>query len=295
MEHYDFIALGGGNAGLTASKQVKAAGRRVALIDPTPIGELCALKGCNSKKVLVRATEVLQLVNEAREHGIDSGDVHVDWNAVIDRKHDFTDHVTESTQQSLHDSGVEYIKSTVRFAAPDQLEADGRTLSFDGVIVATGSTPRRLSFPGAHYLSSTDQILEARTVPACLAIIGAGVVAFEFAQVFARLGASVHILMRGHQALKGHEHDLVAQLVKHLGELVGWVERSDTHHSIPTQSISCNPGPTQLFPAGFGGCYANLHPFRMRDGRLEEMDLTERFVLEIMGRQTAEEALVWGG
>jgi ribulose 1,5-bisphosphate synthetase/thiazole synthase len=55
MDQYDFIVLGGGNAGLTASKRVKAAGKKVALIDPTPIGGLCALRGCNPKKVLVRA------------------------------------------------------------------------------------------------------------------------------------------------------------------------------------------------------------------------------------------------
>ncbi len=70
MEHYDFIALGGGNAGLTASKRIKAAGKKVALVDPTPIGGLCPLNGCNPKKVLVRAVEVLHLVSEAGKHGM---------------------------------------------------------------------------------------------------------------------------------------------------------------------------------------------------------------------------------
>jgi glutathione reductase (NADPH) len=70
MEHYDFIALGGGNAGLSASTRVAAAGRKAALVDPTAIGGLCSLRGCNPKKVLVRATEVLQEVRDAGEHGI---------------------------------------------------------------------------------------------------------------------------------------------------------------------------------------------------------------------------------
>ena len=65
MEHFDFIALGGGTAGLTASTRVAQAGKKVALIDPTPIGGLCSLRGCNPKKVLVRAAEVLEEVRHA--------------------------------------------------------------------------------------------------------------------------------------------------------------------------------------------------------------------------------------
>src|SRR3954470_11370676 len=101
MEHFDFIALGGGNAGLTASKRVAQTGKRVALIDPTPIGGLCSLRGCNPKKVLVHATEVLEEVRHAGQHGIGAGKVNIDWNAVITRKHRFTDPVTARAEQGL--------------------------------------------------------------------------------------------------------------------------------------------------------------------------------------------------
>src|SRR5439155_23827420 len=56
---YDFVAIGGGNAGLTAAAAVAAAGRRVALVDRGPVGGLCSLAGCNPKKVLVRTSEAL--------------------------------------------------------------------------------------------------------------------------------------------------------------------------------------------------------------------------------------------
>lgn len=57
--HYDFVVLGGGNSGLNAAHVVANGGRRVAVIDPGPIGGLCNLGGCKPKKILVRATEVL--------------------------------------------------------------------------------------------------------------------------------------------------------------------------------------------------------------------------------------------
>jgi glutathione reductase (NADPH) len=215
MEHFDFIALGGGNAGLTASKQIARAGKKVALIDPTPIGGLCSLRGCNPKKVLVRAAEVLEELRHAGEHGISAGKIAIDWNAVITRKHRFTDPVTVNTEQSLVKAGVHYIKAPPRFVANDKLEANGRTLSFSGVVVATGSIPRRLTFPGAEYVSSSDDILELRRIPKTLTIIGSGVVAFEFGQVFARLGASVHLLMHSDKVLRDLEQEIATKLVEY--------------------------------------------------------------------------------
>ena len=94
MKHYNFIALGRGNAGLASSTRIAAAGKKVALIDPAPIGGLCSLRGCNPKKILVRATEVLQEVRDASEHGISGAPSGIDWGALIARKHRFTDPVT---------------------------------------------------------------------------------------------------------------------------------------------------------------------------------------------------------
>jgi glutathione reductase (NADPH) len=219
MAHFDFIVLGGGNAGLAAAKRVKGAGRKVALIDPTPIGGLCPLRGCNPKKVLVRAAEVLHVVKDAGEHGVRTGQVTVDWNAVIDRKHGFTDGVTESTEKGLRDAGIDYIDLPARFVSPDSLKVENRTLTFDHALIATGSAPRRLEFPGADMTVTSDGILDLRDVPRRLAIIGSGVVAFEFASVFVRLGSEVHMLMRGRDALGRSDADLVSRLIEHLRTL----------------------------------------------------------------------------
>lgn len=236
MEHYDFIALGGGSAGVTAARKVRAAGRRVALIDPTPIGGVCALHGCNPKKVLVRAIEVLHEVQHAGDHGIRTGSVKIDWNAVIDRKTSFTESVTERSEEALQRAGIDYIRAPARFGSPESLELGDRTLSFDGIVIATGSSPRRLTFPGAHHVMSSDQILELRTPPARLAVIGAGVVAFEFAHIFARLGSTVHVLIRGDGLLKAHDVDVVSHLVAHL-EALG----VDFRKGVEVRQVTPNP------------------------------------------------------
>lgn len=232
MDHYDFIVLGGGNAGLAASHAVKAAGKKVVLIDPTPIGGLCALNGCNPKKVLVRATEVLHLVRESGEHGITTGEVQIAWNAVIDRKETFTDPVTESSEQGLAKAGIEYIKAPARFISGETLEVEGRTLSFDSALVATGSAPRKLSFAGAEHVSTSDDLLALRTVPERLVIIGSGVVGVEFGHVFTRLGSRVHMLMRGREALTRSDAELVSHLTAHLQTL-----GLTLHREVEVQSV----------------------------------------------------------
>ncbi len=214
MKQFDLVVIGGGNTGLTVANRVSLAGRRVALVDKGPVGGLCSLAGCNPKKVFVRASEVLDEVRRAAEHGVDVSNIAVDWERVWRRKHSFTDPVPESTEQGLAQKGVERIRGVARFITPDILIGADEELRADAFVIATGSTPRRLTFPGAELTRTTDDILELRRPPERMVIVGAGVVAFEFAHVFARLGTQVTILMRSHRALGGFDDDFVEHAVE---------------------------------------------------------------------------------
>src|SRR5262245_35885550 len=215
MPDFDFIAIGGGNTGLAASYRIAGAGKRVALVDSGPVGGLCSLAGCNPKKVLVRATEVLEEVLRAGEHGIDAPVRGVDWPRVIARKRSFTDPVPAATEEALRKAGVKRLTGRARFISAESISVDGQEIAAEGFLIATGSKPRRLTFPGAELVGETDQVLELEHPPSSLVIIGAGVVAFEFGQVFARLGSKVSILMPGDRALRGADEDLVDALVAH--------------------------------------------------------------------------------
>jgi glutathione reductase (NADPH) len=211
---YDFVAIGGGNAGLTAASGVAGAGHRTALIDRGPVGGLCSLNGCNPKKVLVRSTELLDEIRHAEKFGIEVAAPSVNWPRVIDRKESFTGNVTETTESSLKEQGIDLIKGTPRFHSRNVLEVNGEQIEAGAVVIATGSYPRPLKFEGAELVKTSNDILALRDVPARLAIIGAGVVAFEFGQVFARLGSRVTLLTPGKQALGGEDEEMVDALVE---------------------------------------------------------------------------------
>src|ERR1700674_3582824 len=214
MTDYDLVVIGGGNTGLSASYGVAAAGRRVALVDRGPVGGLCSLAGCNPKKIFVRATEVLDEVRRAGEHGIETGDVSIDWHKVWRRKKSFTDPVPAETEASLRTRGIELIRGEARFVGPDRIAAGERVLTAEGFVVATGSHPRRLDFPGHELVRTSNDVLEIEEPPASMAIIGSGVVAFELGQVFARLGTKVTMLMRHDRALTGFDEDFIESVLR---------------------------------------------------------------------------------
>src|SRR5215216_1811515 len=214
MRSYDFLAIGGGNAGLTAASTAAAAGHRTALVDRGPIGGLCSLNGCNPKKVLVRSTELLDEIRHASRFGIEVAAPRIDWSRVIERKESFTKPVTPAAEASLKEQGIDLIQGSPRFVSRNALEVNGERIEVGSVVIATGSVPRTLSFEGAELAKTSDDILALRKIPDDLVIIGGGVVAMEFGQVFARLGARVKIVTPGRQVLSGEDEDMVAALME---------------------------------------------------------------------------------
>src|SRR5260370_20777570 len=124
--------MGGGKRGLSAAYRVAGAGRQVALIDRGPVGGLCSLAGCNPKKVFVRASEVLETVRRAGEHGVITGEVSIDWERVWRRKHSFTDPVPASTETALANAGVERVRGEARFIDEQTLVAGDEEFRADG-------------------------------------------------------------------------------------------------------------------------------------------------------------------
>lgn len=214
MKRYDFIAIGGGNAGLTAAAKVAGAGHKTALIDKGAVGGLCSLNGCNPKKIFVRATEVLQEMRHATTFGVEVAEPSVNWSRVIERKESFTSPVTPQTEASLKEQGIDLLQGAPQFIARNALTLNGEEIEAGAFVIATGSYPRPLEFDGAHLAKTSDDILAVREIPKRLVIIGAGVIAFEFGQVFARLGSNVSMLVRDDRALAGEDEDLVDALVE---------------------------------------------------------------------------------
>ena len=115
MRTFDLVVIGTGTAAATVAMRCRAAGWRVAIVDSRPFGGTCALRGCDPKKVLVGAAEVVDWTRRMRGRGVDGDAVRIRWPELMRFKRSFTDPVPASCERSLTDAGIAPFHGRARF------------------------------------------------------------------------------------------------------------------------------------------------------------------------------------
>jgi pyruvate/2-oxoglutarate dehydrogenase complex dihydrolipoamide dehydrogenase (E3) component len=210
-QHYDLIILGAGSAGYWAARTAGATGKKIALLDPGPLGGLCILRGCMPTKAMLRSSEVLHLAKTAHEVGVLVKEVGYDFEAIMARKaHWVADFASYRAQGILKQQGFEFIQGAGRFRDAHTIEVNGERLTADKFIVATGSTPFVPSVPGLREVGfiTSAEALYLKAPPESMVILGGGVIALELGQFFARLGVKVTFVLRGDRILSGEDEDV---------------------------------------------------------------------------------------
>lgn len=209
---FDLIVIGTGSGGSVAANKCKSAGWNVAIIDSSPFGGTCALRGCDPKKVLVGATELVDWSHRMEGKGVAS-DAVINWQELMSFKKTFTESVPENIEESLEHSGIKTYHGRARFIDKQTLQVGEDVLYGKHILIANGAKPVSLGITGEEYLTYSDEFLELESLPNRIVFVGGGYISFEFAHIAARAGAEVHIIQRGERPLKGFDQDLVELLV----------------------------------------------------------------------------------
>jgi glutathione reductase (NADPH) len=216
---FDLVALGTGSGASAVASRCRAAGWQVAIVDSRPFGGTCALRGCDPKKVLVGAGEVIDWARRMKGKGIRAEELRIDWQELMRFKRSFTEPVPKRREEGLSKAAIAAFHGRARFVAPNAVQVGEDVLEGRYVVVATGQKPADLKIPGTEHLTTSDQFLELDDLPNQLLFIGGGYIAFEFAHVAARAGAQVTIVHRGPRPLPVFDPDLVDQVVESTREL----------------------------------------------------------------------------
>lgn len=207
---HDVIVIGGGSAGYAAARTAHEAGADVAIVDPGPLGGLCILRGCMPTKTILRSAELAALMRRAKEFGLAATDVKAELGAIVDRKNRLVREFAGDRIQQLRDSRFTLYEYPAKFASPSVLHAGPRQLTARSFIIATGSIPREVAIPGLRdvgYVTS-DELLDVRDQPESLVVLGAGPVALEIGQFFARIGTRVTFIQRGPHVMSHLDRDI---------------------------------------------------------------------------------------
>jgi glutathione reductase (NADPH) len=210
---FDLIVIGTGTAAINAAARVQNAGWNVAVIDERPFGGTCALRGCDPKKMLLAAAEVLDAQRRMRPNGID-GEVRIDWPGLIGFKRTFTDPIPGKHEQLYQAKGIATFHGSARFTGPNSLSVDGAELRARHILIATGAEPAGLDIPGEDYLIDHEGFMALERLPRRIAFVGGGYIAAEFSHVAARAGAEVKVLQRAARILTRFEPELVGWLME---------------------------------------------------------------------------------
>src|ERR1051325_1026216 len=216
---FDLVVIGTGAAGATAAHKCRDEGWEVAIIDSRPFGGTCALRGCDPKKVLVGAADVIDWLRGMDGKGVSSTDAKIDWPALVRFKKTFTGPVPEDREQKYAEAGIATFHGRTHFLGRTTLRVGDDTLNGRFILIAAGAKPASLDISGEQYLTTSDQFLELHSLPKRIAFVGGGYISFEFAHVAARTGAQVSILHRGARPLEGFDRDLVEELMEATSEL----------------------------------------------------------------------------
>ena len=236
-QRFDLVVIGTGTAASGVANRCRAAGWSVAVVDDRLYGGTCALRGCDPKKVLRRAAEVVDAARLLRGKGVDDPGLAVDWPALMASKRGFTDPVPAARETAFVDKRIATFKGTAHFVDATTVAIGDERLEARYVVIATGAKPVPLGMPGAERVITSDEFLELERLPKRVLFIGGGYVSFEFAHIAARADAKVVMLDRGERPLKAFDADLVDMLVERTRGLratflaraeVKTIERTDT-------------------------------------------------------------------
>lgn len=210
---YDLFVIGSGEAGSTAAQICSDAGWKVAIADDNPFGGTCSLRGCNPKRTLAGAAELVYRSAGMRGKGINTT-VSIDWERLISFKNEMTSGITSMHDNQFAEAGIDTYQGFVAFTGGNQVSVGGKEISSAKILIASGSTPRPLGIEGEQYIMSSDELLDSRQLPDTVVFIGAGYISMELSHILAASGRKVIVLEYAQSPLLNFDRDLVKMLVE---------------------------------------------------------------------------------
>ena len=214
---FDALVIGSGQAGPSLAVRLAEHGWKTALVERGELGGTCVNNGCTPTKTLVASARAAWVARHAADFGVRiAGEVTIDYAAVRARMMK----VVQGSRDGLGHwiagtANLSLVHGEARFAGPDSVKVGDQVLQAPRIFLNVGArpvVPGWVAQSGVPYLTS-ESLMALRELPTHLVILGAGYIALEYAQVYARFGSAVTVIEHGARLLP-REDDEAAATVK---------------------------------------------------------------------------------
>jgi dihydrolipoamide dehydrogenase len=225
MADFDVVVLGAGPGGYVAAIRASQLGKKVAVVEKKYWGGVCLNVGCIPSKALLRNAELAHVLrHEKQKFGIE-GDATMAFPPTHARSRQVSAGIVKGVHFLMKKNKIEEIDGWGTLTSATSMDValnDGSTrqLTFDNLILATGSVTRML--PGVqvsqNVVTYEEQILDDQ-LPGSIVIAGSGAIGVEFAYVMANFGVDVTIVEFLDRMVPTEDADVSKELLKHYKKL----------------------------------------------------------------------------
>ena len=197
---FDFIVLGGGPAGYVCAIRAAQLGLSTAVIEKDKLGGVCVNIGCIPTKALLHSAMTANLIShEAKDLGIDTGAIKTDYGVAMRRSRKVAEQNSKGVEFLMTKHKITVIKGAGVLQAGRKVKVGNDVYEAKkALVIATGSRTKGIPQIGLELdrkvVISSDEALFLEQAPKTLAIVGAGAVGTEFADIFNAFGTKVWLI-----------------------------------------------------------------------------------------------------
>ena len=196
---FDVIVLGGGPAGYVCAIRCAQLGLATAVIEQEKLGGVCVNIGCIPTKALLHSAYIANLLKESKDFGVEAGDVKTDYGVAMKRSRRVADQNSKGVEFLMKKNKITVVKGSGVLQPGKKVKVGSDVYEAKkAVVIATGSRVKGIPQIGLEInkttVISSDEALLMEKIPATLAIVGAGAVGMEFADIFSAFGVKVTVI-----------------------------------------------------------------------------------------------------
>jgi dihydrolipoamide dehydrogenase len=199
---YDVAFLGGGTGGYVAAIRASQLGLKAVVIEKDLVGGTCVHRGCIPAKALLKSAAVATLVKEAKQHGVNPGEITLDYSTAMARARKVVDQNYKGIQFLFKKHKIDVVEGWGSIIGPGSIsvEKNGQRteVSAKNIVIDTGSTPRPIDgieIDGKRVFTS-DHATTEPYLPKRVIVRGGGATGLEFASVYREFDCEVTLVGR---------------------------------------------------------------------------------------------------